>query len=295
MSTVVFKKKSRKAPTTTTITTTNLSRKRASRDEDASNSESEDDVVLAKSKNGVRGIDISAKRPRQAAEEIDVTYSGDRSATNRNINDATRAIANIDGYDEAALLGRPSNSQKDLDKVDALRDVSKSAAQANINRKAQAGPIKAPTNIRAISVVDYQPDVCKDYKQTGFCGFGDTCKFLHDRGDFKQGWQLDRDWEDVGKGKKTATKEEDKDAEEFSKIPFKCVICKGDYKNPVITKCGHYFCEKCAIDRYKKTPACAQCNNGTGGLFSGAKKLKALLDEKQRRIDTKEQEAIVAA
>lgn len=290
MSTVVFKKKSRKPQATTA--STNLSKKRAARDEDASDSESDDDVVLAKGKNGARGIDVSVKRPRQANDEIDVLYSGDRSQTNRNTNDATRAIADIDGYNEAALLGRPSGSVRKEQGSDIDQALPDSTTQAKVNRRAQAGPVKAPTNIRAISVVDYQPDVCKDYKQTGFCGFGDTCKFLHDRGDFKQGWQLDRDWEDVGKAKKTATKEDDKDAEEFSKIPFKCVICKGDYKNPIITRCGHYFCEKCAIDRYKKTPACAQCNNGTGGLFSGAKKLKALLEEKQRRIDAKEQEEV---
>lgn len=42
---------------------------------------------------------------------------------------------------------------------------------------AKYGPIKAgPDNVRTITVVDYQPDVCKDYKDTGFCGFGDTCK-----------------------------------------------------------------------------------------------------------------------
>lgn len=39
------------------------------------------------------------------------------------------------------------------------------------------GPIKGgPNNIKTITVVDYQPDVCKDYKETGYCGFGDTCK-----------------------------------------------------------------------------------------------------------------------
>lgn len=34
------------------------------------------------------------------------------------------------------------------------------------------GPVKAPTNVRTITVTDFAPDVCKDYKQTGFCGFG---------------------------------------------------------------------------------------------------------------------------
>lgn len=39
---------------------------------------------------------------------------------------------------------------------------------------------------------DYQPDICKDYKETGFCGYGDSCKFVHDRGDYKSGWELDK-------------------------------------------------------------------------------------------------------
>jgi hypothetical protein len=39
---------------------------------------------------------------------------------------------------------------------------------------------------------DYQPDICKDYKETGFCSYGDSCKFMHDRGDYKSGWELDR-------------------------------------------------------------------------------------------------------
>lgn len=43
------------------------------------------------------------------------------------------------------------------------------------------GPLRAPTNLRATVRWDYQPDICKDYKETGFCGFGDSCKFLHDR------------------------------------------------------------------------------------------------------------------
>ena len=44
--------------------------------------------------------------------------------------------------------------------------------------------------------VDYTPDVCKDFKDTGFCGYGDACKFLHDRSDYKSGWQLDKMWEE---------------------------------------------------------------------------------------------------
>jgi RING finger protein 113A len=68
-----------------------------------------------------------------------------------------------------------------------------SAQMSAANKK---GPIRAPVYLRATTRWDYQPDVCKDYKETGTCGFGDSCKFLHDRSDYKSGWELDKEWED---------------------------------------------------------------------------------------------------
>ena len=32
--------------------------------------------------------------------------------------------------------------------------------------------MRAPTNVRSTLRIDYQPDVCKDYKDTGYCGYG---------------------------------------------------------------------------------------------------------------------------
>ncbi len=34
------------------------------------------------------------------------------------------------------------------------------------------GPLQAPQFLRTTVRWDYQPDICKDYKETGFCGFG---------------------------------------------------------------------------------------------------------------------------
>lgn len=39
------------------------------------------------------------------------------------------------------------------------------------------GPIRAPEHLRATVRWDYQPDICKDYKETGFCGFGGEWDF----------------------------------------------------------------------------------------------------------------------
>ena len=54
------------------------------------------------------------------------------------------------------------------------------------------GPLRASMHARVSVRVDHAPDVCKDYKETGYCGYGDACKFLHDRGDYKCGWQIDK-------------------------------------------------------------------------------------------------------
>lgn len=130
--------------------------------------------------------------------------------------------------------------------------------------------------------------------------FGDSCKFLHAREDYKQGWELDKDWEIGVKGKKkgqtTKTLAEAEDSEEEDRalegIPFACIICKKPYTNPIVTKCGHYFCETCALQRYRKNPACAACGAGTGGVFNGAKNLRKILDKKRERARIRREKAI---
>ncbi|BDD58644.1 RNA-splicing factor [Monascus purpureus] len=171
----------------------------------------------------------------------------------------------------------------------------------------QFGPMKAPTNVRTITTMDFAPDVCKDYKLTGFCGFGDSCKFLHSREMYQQGWELDRDWEINTKGKQlngrivsqrkgahATAEDEDEDEEDelLENIPFACIICKKPYQSPIVTKCGHYFCESCALQRYRKTPSCAACGAGTGGVFNVAKRLNHLLDKKRERARKRREKAI---
>ena len=47
---------------------------------------------------------------------------------------------------------------------------AKDSAQSSAASK--KGPIRAPNYLRATTRWDYQPDICKDYKETGYCGFG---------------------------------------------------------------------------------------------------------------------------
>ncbi|KAI8950120.1 hypothetical protein F4801DRAFT_362552 [Xylaria longipes] len=262
-------------------------------------------VVTASSKNN------TSSTPN---EHSAVVFEPDRSVLIISTNDATKH--NNWHEEDANLLGKtrplPKPSTAGENTADGTyKGLAKQATFIQKNPNApdrRVGPIKAATNIRTVTTMDFAPDVCKDYKQTGFCGFGDNCKFLHAREDYKQGWQLDREWENVTKGKKniggkvvaSANRDakgddaDDPDEALLEKIPFACIICKGPYKEPIITRCGHYFCLPCALQRYRKDPSCAACSSGTNGVFNTAKTLNRLLEKKKARQERKRQAAIEA-
>ncbi|EKX48510.1 hypothetical protein GUITHDRAFT_105656 [Guillardia theta CCMP2712] len=198
--------------------------------------------------------------------------------------------AGEDGDAEGKLYKGASNYQKFIVKRDVL------------DRKATAvGPMKAPSNVRLTCRFDYQPDLCKDYKETGYCTFGDSCKFMHDRGDYKSGWELERDWKAEQEKKKLdaalAELEGDKPKEEEEEndgLPFACAICRGPFNNPIETRCMHYFCESCALANYKKSKRCFVCNEQTQGQFNTAtkiiSKLNRLEEKRQKRLAKDEYE-----
>ncbi|XP_062155513.1 zinc finger CCCH domain-containing protein 1-like isoform X2 [Alnus glutinosa] len=113
------------------------------------------------------------------------------------------------------------------------------------------GPLRASAHIRVSARFDYQPDICKDYKETGYCGYGDSCKFMHDRGDYKSGWQMEKEWEEAEKARKRnlALGIDDVDdggvdpgdEDDDDSLPFACFICRQPFVDPVLTKCKHYF------------------------------------------------------
>lgn len=129
--------------------------------------------------------------------------------------------------------------------------------------------------IKSTIKTDYQPDICKDYKETGFCGFGDSCKFLHDRSDYKHGWQLEQEWK---KGEyqeeddeKYLIKDSDDDEDDDGSCKNRCEICQDTFKSPVITKCKHIFCADCA--EKECNVKCFICDKPTSGIFKNASKL----------------------
>lgn len=66
--------------------------------------------------------------------------------------------------------------------------------------------------------------------------FADSCKFLHDRSDYKHGWQLERECaageydHDDGDDTKYEIESDSED------LPFKCFICRGSFVDPIVTK-----------------------------------------------------------
>ncbi|XP_011175183.1 E3 ubiquitin-protein ligase RNF113A [Solenopsis invicta] len=168
------------------------------------------------------------------------------------------------------------------------KDTAAGNASSGMVRK---GPIRAPSNLRATVRWDYQPDICKDYKETGFCGFGDSCKFLHDRSDYKLGWQLERE---AATGEYNDSGDEDDKKYEIDSdeenLPFKCFICRNSFTDPVVTKCKHYFCEKCALEQYRKSTRCYICNVQTNGTFNPAKEIiaRAKAEDKERAVAANE-------
>ncbi|KAM0195125.1 hypothetical protein ACHAPA_005722 [Fusarium lateritium] len=279
-------------------------------DSDYSSSEDESGQRVKRRKKTAT-VTASSKDVATGRKDLSATiYSADRNVPITSTNDATK---HSNWYEEESkddlsaknLLGSTRAVAKDSQPDGTYKGLANRSTFIQKNPDAQSrvkGPVKAPTNIRTITVMDFKPDICKDYKKTGNCGFGDSCIYLHDRTDVKQGWQLDKEWEEVTKGKKNLggtiiasanrdqpakVAEDEAEIAMLEKIPFACIICQESYREPIVTRCGHYFCEPCALKRYRKDPTCASCGAGTNGVFNSSKKLKKLLEKKKEREERK--------
>ncbi|KAG1790095.1 uncharacterized protein HD556DRAFT_1242875 [Suillus plorans] len=206
----------------------------------------------------------------------------------------TNAALEILAGDEAAELLAKRQKKEKADRGEEEEEVpddglyrGQNAYRSHLKKSQEVpkamrvGPQRGTSTIRTVTIVDYQPDVCKDYKETGYCGFGDTCKFLHDRGTYLAGWQLDKLAETPRKQVEDVS-DSDSDNED---IPFACLICRKPYTDPVATRCGHYYCSACAIKRYAKTPKCLACGAPTGGIFNRADKIIDKLNKKRAEKD----------
>lgn len=132
------------------------------------------------------------------------------------------------------------------------------------------GPSRSSANIKTTSRFDYQMDICKDYKETGYCGFGDSCIFLHDRSNYKTGWELEGEWEKLQREAiKRGPKQDDSPRPEIDESTI-CAFCKrvwSECETPAcLTTCKHYYCEKCFLAN--ASVRCTVCGKSTQGIFN---------------------------
>jgi len=287
----------RKPKQTAKNTKAGLRRKRSQEDDDASGS-SHDDTREANIGSERKSAPLSnGKRIKQT----NVKNKGALDSTDSNENEASASISSKGLLHQYELSLEQPATQKEL----ATRtNEHHPTTVVDRNNKFLAGPIKAPTNIRTTCRFDYQPDICKDYKDTGFCGFGDTCIYLHDRGDFLSGWQLEQRWQQqqekkkqqqkeaidafivtAGRGGAAASLSTESGVETSTTaddgLPFACHICRGYFKDPVVTNCSHYFCQGCLLEYVQSISSlCPICSKETHGVFHEPVKLLS----KKRRV-----------
>jgi RING finger protein 113A len=153
-------------------------RKRAATPPPASDSESTSDESGARIKRRRKaGLEAakdakgSSARAVDAASLRDTQFAADRSATIAVSDDATRKSNWFDEDEQgkptdASLLG----TTRKMDKADAPADGKYKglAAYGSFIEKrpdakpAVVGPVKAPTNVRMVTITDFAPDVCKE-------------------------------------------------------------------------------------------------------------------------------------
>ncbi|WIA16526.1 hypothetical protein OEZ85_013203 [Tetradesmus obliquus] len=273
-------------------------RKRAT-DDDAAAAEADDDktAVVRKAKQQ-RGEPLAFSTKKEGPQDVAVTFASTAAALAARDESATKTLETETEFDRDSRAQRerllavsaagPAAADGKYRGANAYVDYKQGLRREGLTVGSEKGsgaygPLRGNVFVRTTARFDYQPDICKDYKETGFCSYGDSCKFMHDRGDYKSGWELEAEWEAEQKRRQEALAkgwgpedEEQPDGEAEGgpedDLPFACYICRKPWQecksDPVVTKCRHYFCESCALKRNTKNGKCAACEQPTQGIFN---------------------------
>eukprot|EP00882_Tetradesmus_deserticola_P022991 GHRQ01025016.1.p1 GENE.GHRQ01025016.1~~GHRQ01025016.1.p1 ORF type:complete len:248 (+),score=111.63 GHRQ01025016.1:497-1240(+) len=180
-------------------------RKRGTEDEAAA-AQAEDQTAVVRKAKQQRGEPLAFSTKNYGPQDVAVTFASTAAALAARDESATRYLETETEFDRdaraqrerllavsaagpAAADGRYRGANAYVDYKQGLR---REGAGVGAEKGSGAyGPLRGNVFVRTTARFDYQPDICKDYKETGFCSYGDSCKFMHDRGDYKSGWELE--------------------------------------------------------------------------------------------------------
>uniref|UniRef100_A0A383WNP3 C3H1-type domain-containing protein n=1 Tax=Tetradesmus obliquus TaxID=3088 RepID=A0A383WNP3_TETOB len=227
-------------------------RKRAT-DDDAAAAEADDDktAVVRKAKQQ-RGEPLAFSTKKEGPQDVAVTFASTAAALAARDESATKTLETETEFDRDSRAQRerllavsaagPAAADGKYRGANAYVDYKQGLRREGLTVGSEKGsgaygPLRGNVFVRTTARFDYQPDICKDYKETGFCSYGDSCKFMHDRGDYKSGWELEAEWEAEQKRRQEALAkgwgpedEEQPDGEAEGgpedDLPFACYICR---------------------------------------------------------------------
>lgn len=143
---------------------TNIKKPKKEKDSDDENSnQSSDDEIVVKYKSK-RSAAPEGPRDQGATAELTTETEKDRDSIAL-FKKSQEINKEQEGKEDDKVYRGLNNYTKFFKK----RDTAAGNAGSGTNA---VGPMRAPSNIRSTVRWDYQPDICKDYKETGFCGFG---------------------------------------------------------------------------------------------------------------------------
>lgn len=244
----------------------------------------------------VSSVEIAG--PGTVVDTMTIHKSGNESLTN------TYSKMKEDFEKKEDIANKVRDDRTDIQK---MRDKNEKSSKffANI------GPVRSLNTIKHTNTIDYNPSRCKDFFEAGYCVFGNSCIFVHDRNDYKFGWEEERDWDKKQKRKlerrqrrleaaeagredeiSMSTDDEEIDTNEepakYGHIDSKCLICGGQYVNPTLLDCKHIFCGGCAQSQYLSKGKCFKCGKKNQGIFnSGVKILEKARAEREERAAAK--------
>jgi RING finger protein 113A len=83
--------------------------------------------------------------------------------------------------------------------------------------------------------------------------------------------------------------EEEEAEEEEDELPFACYLCRkpwAEIRDPVVTRCKHYFCETCALRHNSLNKGkCAICEQPTNGIFNVANDIVKKVKVQKKKDD----------